>query len=122
MVGAPQLYDRIGAGYADYRRPDPRIASAITRALRNAAPLVNVGAGTGSYEFIDRVVVAVEPSKAMIGQRRDKAIPVVPASAMHLPFRNGAFAASLAVLTIHHWPDYRRGLLELARVARERIA
>jgi SAM-dependent methyltransferase len=99
-----QLYDSIGVGYGSYRRPDPRIAGAIRRALGTLAPIVNVGAGTGSYEPTDRPVVAVEPSLVMI-----------------LPFCDAAFAAALAVLTIHHWPDHLRGLAELARVTRQRL-
>jgi SAM-dependent methyltransferase len=117
----PQLYDSIGIGYGSYRRPDPRLAAAILQALGDLGPIVNVGAGTGSYEPVDRAVVAVEPSVTMIRQRRDRAIPVVQASAAHLPFRDDAFAAALAVATIHHWPDRMHGLTELVRVARHRI-
>jgi SAM-dependent methyltransferase len=117
----PQLYDTIGVGYGSYRRPDPRIAAAIMRALGELAPIVNVGAGTGSYEPADRPVVAVEPALTMIRQRQARTIPVVQASATHLPFRDGAFAAALAVLTVHHWPDRMRGLAEFARVARHRL-
>lgn len=116
-----QLYDEIGVGYERYRRPDPRIAAAIMEALGALAPVVNVGAGTGSYEPDDRPVVAVEPSMTMIRQRRGRIVPVVRASATNLPFGDGAFAAALAVLTIHHWPDRARGLSELARVARRRL-
>jgi SAM-dependent methyltransferase len=65
-------------------------------------------------------VVAVEPSTVMICQRPAGSAPVVQASATDLPFRRAAFAASLAVLTIHHWPDQAGGLAELARVARDR--
>jgi SAM-dependent methyltransferase len=117
----PQLYDTIGVGYRSYRRPDPRIAAAIMHALGDLAPIVNVGAGTGSYEPADRPVVAMEPSLAMIRQRQARTVPVVQAAATHLPFRDAAFAAALAVATIHHWPDRVRGLTELARVARHRL-
>jgi SAM-dependent methyltransferase len=117
-VGLIQLYDVIGRGYEIYRRPDPRIAAAITRALGTANTVVNVGAGAGSYEPDDRDVVAVEPAWTMIQQREAGRTPVVQASATHLPFRDAAFAAALAVLTVHHWPDRPRGLAELARVAR----
>ncbi|HEU4370091.1 MAG TPA: class I SAM-dependent methyltransferase [Methylomirabilota bacterium] len=118
-MGEAQLYDAIGRDYRAYRRPDPRLAAAIVEALDGADPVVNVGAGAGSYEPADRTVVAVEPSRAMIRQRRS-GVPVVQASATELPFRDGAFAASLAVLTVHHWPDRARGLAELARVAGRR--
>ena len=112
-----ELYDRIGKFYSSYRRSDPRIAAAIVKALGNARSIVNVGAGAGSYEPKDRDVVAVEPSETMIGQRPIHAAPVVRASAMHLPFRNDAFEAAMAVLTVHHWPDVLAGLRETMRVA-----
>lgn len=117
----PPLYDRIGIDYGRYRRPDPRLATAIIGALGGATTVVNVGAGAGSYEPTDRAVVAVEPSPAMIRQRPSGAAPAVRATAEQLPFGDAAFAAALAVLTVHHWPDRARGLAELARVARDRV-
>ena len=63
------LCHTICRGYADIRKPDPRIAEAIRLALGDANSDVNVGAGTGSYEPLDRYVVAVEPSMMMIDQR-----------------------------------------------------
>jgi ubiquinone/menaquinone biosynthesis C-methylase UbiE len=112
------LYEKIGVNYANYRRPDPRIAAAIANALGDAKTLVNIGAGAGSYEPKDRNVIAVEPSETMIRQRRPGAAPVVCASAMALPFRDGAFEAATALLTVHHWPDPMRGLAEMTRVAK----
>jgi SAM-dependent methyltransferase len=116
-----QLYDAIGVGYGHHRRPDQRIAAAITDALGAAESVLNVGADAGSYEPSDRAVVAVEPSLAMIRQRRAGSAPVVQASATHLPFADTAFDATLAVLTVHHWPNRARGLAELSRVTRERV-
>lgn len=112
------LYDRIGRGYAGHRRPDPRIASRIVAALGDARTVLNVGAGTGSYEPADRTVVAVEPSAEMVRQRPPSAAPAVRARAERLPFRDRSFDATLAILTIHHWSDARRGLAEMRRVAR----
>jgi SAM-dependent methyltransferase len=116
-----ELYDTIGRGYDTHRRPDPRLAAAIAGALGRASSVVNVGAGAGSYEPVDRPVVAVEPSAAMLRQRRRGAAPAAQASATDLPFRDAAFGAALAILTVHHWPDRARGLAELARVARDRV-
>lgn len=112
------LYDRIGLTYAARRRPDPRIAAAVAEALGAARRVVNVGAGTGNYEPVDRFVVAVEPSAVMIAQRGRSAIPVVRAVAEALPFAAGAFDAAQALLTVHHWTDLDGGLSELRRVAR----
>lgn len=115
------IYDDIGRSYAVTRRDDPRIAAAIRRALGDARRIVNVGAGTGSYEPPDVAVIAVEPSSAMIRQRRAGAGPVVRAVAEALPFRARAFDAALAVLTMHHWTDRPAGLRELLRVARRAV-
>ncbi|HLA63422.1 MAG TPA: class I SAM-dependent methyltransferase, partial [Rhodothermales bacterium] len=111
-------YDAIGKAYAQYRVPDERIAARLSDALGDAETVLNVGAGTGSYEPTDRRVVAVEPSAVMIAQRPPGAAPVMQASAEALPFADGAFDAAMAVLTIHHWADWRRGVAEMARVAR----
>lgn len=119
-MAAEQFYDRIGAGYSTTRRADPRIQLRIHRALGDAGSVVNVGAGAGSYEPRDREVVAVEPSERMIAQRPPGSAPVVRASAEDLPFRDGAFDASMAVLSDHHWGDRGRGLREMRRVARRR--
>src|SRR5262245_26617291 len=116
-----QRYDSIGAGYAQRRRPDPRIAAMIVAALGDARSVVNVGAGTGSYEPTDRVVQAVEPSEVMIAQRAADAAPCVQASAEALPFDDASFDGSMAILTIHHWSDWRAGLREMRRVASRRI-
>jgi len=114
-------YDDIGRAYAGHRRPDPRIARVINAALGDAQSVVNVGAGTGSYEPTDRAVVAVEPSGVMIAQRPANAAPVVRGSADNLPFADGAFEAALAILTVHHWSDRRAGLAEMRRVARGQV-
>ena len=114
------IYDTIGSQYSPQRQADPRIFQAIIHALKQAASVVNVGAGTGSYEPLDRRVVAVEPSRVMISQRPGESSPVVQASAIALPFIDRSFDAALAVLTIHHWENQRLGMSELRRVSRQR--
>ena len=115
------IYDRLASSYASTRRPDPRIAARIDAALGDAETVVNVGAGTGSYEPAGREVTAVEPSAEMIAQRPAGAAPAVRASAEALPFDDDAFDAAMAVLTVHHWPDREAGLAEMRRVARRRV-
>jgi SAM-dependent methyltransferase len=112
-----QLYDSIGHGYAAGRRTDPVIAARIVEALGEARSVLNVGAGTGSYEPSDRRVLAVEPSAVMRAQRPAGAAPVVAAVAEALPFHDGSFDAAMAVLSDHHWRDPVAGLRELRRVA-----
>jgi SAM-dependent methyltransferase len=116
-------YERIGREYAQTRREDPRLAGRIHAALGDAATVVNVGAGTGSYEPRDRYVVAIEPSDVMAGQRPPELAPAIRASAGELPLRDQSVDAAMAVLTIHHWDEEReRGVRELRRVARGPVA
>jgi SAM-dependent methyltransferase len=114
-------YDAIGRTYTATRGTDPRIAARIWDALGDARTVVNVGAGTGSYEPPDRDLTAVEPSVVMIAQRPPGAAPAVQASAEALPFDDASFDAAMAVLTLHHWSDFRGGCAELRRVARDRV-
>lgn len=119
-MSGPQ-YNQLGRGYARTRRPDPRIGKRIEEALGKAKTVLNVGAGTGSYEPPGREVTAVEPSREMIAQRPAGSAPAVQASAEALPFDDDSFDAAMAVLTAHHWPDLDAGLVEMRRVSRERI-
>ena len=114
-------YDRIGINYAQLRKPDPRIAAVISDALGPAKTILNVGAGAGSYEPADRQVTAVEPSLEMIRKRTVQAAKVIQAFAEDIPFEDDAFDASMAILTIHHWRDKKKGLEEMRRVTRGRI-
>lgn len=114
-------YDSIGLDYAALRKPDPRIARAIENALGSARSILNVGAGTGSYEPPDREITAVEPSREMIRQRPIGAAAAIQASAEDLPFDDDRFDASMAILTVHHWPDKGAGLREVRRVTRGQI-
>ena len=110
------MYDRIGTDYRHGRRQDPRIAAAVWAALGDASPVLNVGAGAGSYEPDDRPVVASELSAVMLSQHPPGAVLQGPAEA--LPFRDNSFGAAMGVLTVHHWSDRARGLAEMRRVSR----
>ena len=87
--------------------------------MGDAQFVVNVGAGTGNYEPADRRVVAIEPSLAMIAQRRPGAAPAIVAVA--LPFGDKYFEAALAVSTLHHWTDLASGLSELRRESSRQV-
>jgi len=115
-----QRYDIIGIGYRTFRRPDPRIEAQIWQAVGEARRIINVGAGTGSYERSDRALVAVEPSAVMVDQR-EGTVPVVRAAAESLPFPDNSFDVALALMTVHHWADLRQGLAELRRVAARQV-
>jgi len=117
-----QLYDTIGATYTVTRCTEPRIAARIWAALGDARTVLNVGAGTGSYEPPGRDVIAVEPSALMRAQRPASAAPCVAAVAESLPFQDQSFDAAMAFATVHHWQDPIAGLREMRRVARRVVA
>ena len=107
----------IGRAYSRCRRPDPRLAAVIAQALGDARTVLNVGAGTGSYEPTDREVTAVEPSAAMRAQRPAHLVPAVDATAEQLPFPDDSFDAAMTTFGVHRWQDLPAGLSELRRVA-----
>ena len=112
-------YDTIGHGYARTRREDPALVARIEAALGDATTVLNVGAGTGSYESAGRRVVAVEPSAVMVAQRGPGSAPVARGVAAPLPVRTDSVDAAMAVVTIHHWDGaVAAGLGELRRAAR----
>ena len=117
-VFGAQLYEAIGSAYPATRRTEPRIAARVWDALGDARTVLNVGAGTGSYEPPDRDVTAVEPSAVMRAQRPAGAAPCVAAGAESLPFEDQSFDAAMAFSTVHHWHDPIAGLREMRRVAR----
>jgi SAM-dependent methyltransferase len=114
------IYDTIGATYTTTRRPDPRIAARIHAALGDAETVIDVGAGTGSYEP-PQTVLAVEPSAVMIAQRPAGTAPAIQAAAESIPLGDDAADAVMALLTVHHWTDLEAGIAEMRRIARRRV-
>ncbi len=57
----------------------------------------------------------------MLRQRPPGAAPAVRAGASALPLRSGWAEVAMAILTVHHWDDWERGLAELCRVAPRRL-
>ena len=120
-VVTAELFERLALVYRGARRADPRIAALVAEAIGDARSVVNVGAGTGSYEPTDRYVVAVEPAAAMRAQRPSEAAPCVAASAESLPFVDASFDVAMGIYTDFHWSDRAAGIAEMKRVARSAV-
>lgn len=114
-------YGLICSGYTNYRQPDAEIAEFIRQALGDARSILNVGAGAGSYEPVDRNVTAIEPSASMRAQRPAHLPAAIDGVAEQLPFADRAFDASMATFTVHQWSDLKAGLAEMRRVTRDRV-
>ena len=111
-------YGAIGTVYRNYRIADSRIAALVHAQLGDARTVLNIGAGTGSYEPADRIVTAVEPSATMRAKRPPHLPVAIDAYAEQLPFPDGHFDAAMGIFTVHQWADLPRGLAELRRVTR----
>lgn len=111
-----QLYDTIGSNYGGVRRPDPYWHNHIGQHLGSKESVINIGAGTGSYEPRGKRIVAVEPSFTMIKQRPIGAASVVQAIAEALPFRDESFSIAMSVLSSHHWEARSDAFEEIGRV------
>lgn len=114
-------YDVLGTDYATKRKSDPRIQHQIFEKLKNADKILNIGAGTGSYEPIDKNLVAIEPSMEMIKQRSADAHPVIQGSAESLPFPDNSFSHGLTILSMHHWTDRITAFKEINRVVTDQF-
>jgi SAM-dependent methyltransferase len=111
-------YAIIGDSYSAYRQPEPAIEAAILAALGDARTVINVGAGTGSYEPASKRVTPIEPSASMRAQRPAERAPALDAVAEKLPFPDQHFDAAMAISTVHQWADLHAGLSEMRRVAK----
>ncbi|MFD0147349.1 MULTISPECIES: class I SAM-dependent methyltransferase [unclassified Streptomyces] len=105
-----------GSGSSRHRRPDGRIARCMARALGEARTVLNVGAGTGSYENLGGTVTAVEPSASMRARRPHRLPRAVDAVAEDLPFADGEFDSAMTMFSMHQWSDVTAGLKEMRRV------
>ena len=121
MVSGGHIYETIGVGYSVGRRPDPRWQAAINAVIGDAQRVINIGAGTGSYEPTERAVIAVEPSELMVNQRPKTAAPVVMATAENVPILSGWADLIMTLLSLHHWTDWRAGISEMRRLAPRRV-
>jgi SAM-dependent methyltransferase len=112
-------YDEIGRSYSLTRHEDPAIKARVVAALGEARSVLNVGAGTGSYEPTDRRVIAIEPSRVMNLQRSPSSALVLRARADRLPLGDQCVDGAMVILSLHHWDDAKReGVQELRRVTR----
>jgi ubiquinone/menaquinone biosynthesis C-methylase UbiE len=103
-----------------------------TRPLPPGAKVLEIGCGDGggagifSRAFAPGLYHGLDVDPAMVkvaarrrkGALRDQNALFLQADAERLPYRDGAFDAAVNFGIIHHLPDWRRGVAEVARVLR----
>ncbi|MEM9548436.1 MAG: class I SAM-dependent methyltransferase [Bacteroidota bacterium] len=114
-------YDKIGVSYTTQRKSDPIITEQFHAKLNGAKRILNIGAGTGSYEPQDIDLIALEPSHEMIAQRKPGSHPVVQGFAEVLPFDHKQFSHTISILSMHHWKDRVKAYSEINRVTQEQF-
>jgi SAM-dependent methyltransferase len=117
------LYNAIGNNYAQTRKSDPRLVATLLEILDAAPPstVVDIGAGTGSYAFelAERgyQVLAVEPSTTMRSQATfHPLVEWFDGFAENLPLPDRSADVAIAILSCHHFQNYRQALQEAQRV------
>jgi ubiquinone/menaquinone biosynthesis C-methylase UbiE len=68
--------------------------------------------------YVDRYVLAIEPSDAMRAQRPSHLAPAIHGIAEQLPLDDQSVDASMALVTVHQWRNLDQELRELRRVTR----
>jgi len=117
-------YNTIGKDYNTTRRADPFI---VERLYAMLAPIpagiyLDIGCGTGNYltAFSHKGLqfIGVDPSEVMLQQAKAKNDHTVfiQAKAESLSLPGAHFDGTIAVLTMHHWDDIGKGLMEVHRV------
>ena len=119
-------YDSVVEAYAQVRAE--RNAALARDLVAAAAPpldgkVLDVGAGTGVAADValsatggQGVIVAIDPSVAMLRAERQAGVRRAAAATPGLPFRSAIFDRVIANLVIAHVADYRAALLDMARV------
>jgi ubiquinone/menaquinone biosynthesis C-methylase UbiE len=129
-MAAPQpLYDRIGATYDATRHAEPAIVDHLIELLdlRHAAPVLDIGCGTGNYTNalhqrgidmvgLDRSGLMLRTAQAKSKGAKSQSLPLIGADAAALPFPNRSFAGAVCTLAIHHFDDLEATFAEARRV------
>ena len=114
------LYDRVMGRHATEAVTKQILSIA---ALADGGRVLDVGGGTGRIAAGLRVngtrVVVLDSSRDMLAQARRKGgMALVQASALRIPFPDGAFDLAMCVDAFHHLPQPHAVAAEVARVLR----
>jgi ubiquinone/menaquinone biosynthesis C-methylase UbiE len=120
------LYNTIGTGYNNTRRADPFLTQKLYGFLapKPGNLFLDIGCGSGNYTvaLADRGLsfYGVEPSEKMLELARcqNSHICWMQGTAEQMPAADGHFDGAIATLTMHHWTDLNKSMLELCRVLR----
>ncbi len=116
-------YNSIADGYNELYKEEQLKKIRIIRANLNVKKtdyLLDVGTGTGfALELFNCKKIGVDPSGKLLKKAKS---PVIKAKAEKLPFPDKTFDIVISVTAMHHFGDIEKGLKEIKRVAKDRVA
>ncbi|MBN8642828.1 MAG: methyltransferase domain-containing protein [Flavobacteriales bacterium] len=123
MKNSKALYNKIGIGYNNTRKPDKYILKKIIELLQPEKEklYLDIGCGTGNYTVEianeDFNFIGVDPSEKMLESARTKSNQInwKIGTAESIPAENDVFDGIIGVLTIHHWTNLEKAFTELYR-------
>lgn len=117
------LYNTIGQGYNDTRKPDFRIVDKLIELLNlpTNSIIADIGAGTGNYSNAiaeqNYQVIAIEPSVVMQSQKRPHPkVRWLTASAEKISLADNAVDGAIVMLALHHFQSISEGIQEINRI------
>jgi len=121
------LYNTIGLGYNSTRQADPFLAGRLYELLMPKAGglFLDIGCGTGNYTIAlaDKCLefYGLDPSEKMldIASSKNSKINWLLGHAENIPADSDLFDGVIATLTIHHWKNFEKSLIEINRVLME---
>ena len=119
-----KIYDNVGVGADNNRRPDPYIAERFAHhlGLENDGSFLDVACGAGNYTIAlaaqNGTWHGVDQSRIMLQSARVKSehVSLYLSDVTALPFADSSFSGVLCSLAIHHFPDLAHAFTEVYRV------
>ena len=116
-------YDNIADGYEElYKEEQLKKLNLINdnMVVYRSDLMLDVGCGPGfASEVFDCRIMGLDPSEELLKQCSFK---TVRCEAEEMPFPDNYFDVVIAVTSIHNFDDFKKGLLEMKRVGKERFA
>jgi ubiquinone/menaquinone biosynthesis C-methylase UbiE len=118
-----EYYDKIADGYDELHKEEQLKKARIIKDsldIKKTDYLLDVGTGTGfALELFDCRKVGIDPSPKLLKKART---PVIKGKAESLPFPDKIFDIVISITAIHHFDDIEKGLKEMKRVAKDKVA
>jgi ubiquinone/menaquinone biosynthesis C-methylase UbiE len=119
-------YDKIGIDYNLTRKADKYLTERLFDFLNAKDGIyLDIGCGTGNYtiEFQKKGLnfIGIDPSNEMLikAKKKNNEINWRTGTAEKTDLDSESIDGSIAVLTIHHWPNLNKGFAELYRVLKK---